>query len=582
MRRMLLAVAAALLIPAVSVSAETAGEMLQDIIDEHWDYTIREFPSAAKAAGLDSGNDRLASASPESLARQEQIERALLERLRKLPFDELSTNERVNAELLQWVLEDSLRALELDLARIPFNTFSGFFMYALTASNGVQMQDRQDYEDYLAQLADFPRYFDENIANMQRGATDGFVLPKIVIDGVLPTVEAQVKDDPRASSLYAPFESMSQRLDAATQEELRERGAAVIRDKVIPAFSRLANYLGNDYPASSTLGAEQLPNGQDYYAFQIRRYTTITNATSQDIHAIGLAEVRRIRGEMQAILDEVDFEGSLDDFANYLRNEPSFYAETPEELLKEASYIAKRIDLRMPGFFGKLARQSYGIVPVPDEIAPNYTTGAYYSAPPGGDRGGAFWLNTYALDQRPLYELPALTLHEAVPGHHHQNALALEIPDAPEFRKNLYFSAYGEGWALYAERLGDEMGIYQTPYEQFGRLSYEMWRACRLVIDTGIHAMGWSREEALAFLSDNTSLSQGNIRAEVDRYISWPGQALSYKLGEIKIRELRERAEAELGDAFDLREFHDAVLVNGAMPLAMLERQIERYIASAR
>ncbi len=582
MRRVLLAAAASLLLPLSALSQESASEALQKIIDEHWAYTIREFPSAAKAAGLDSGNDRLASASPESLARQENTEREFLMRLREIPFDELTTNERVNAELLEWVLEDSLRALELDLARIPFNTFSGFFMYALTASNGVNMQDREDYEDYLSQLADFPRYFDENIANMQRGAEDGFVLPQIVIDGVLPTVEAQVKDDPRASSLYDPFESMSSRIDEATQAELQEQGAAVIEEKVIPAFARLADYLASSYPASQTLGAEQLPNGKAHYAFQIRRYTTLTNATSEEIHAIGLDEVQRIRDEMQAILDELEFEGSLDDFTDFLRRDPQFYAETPEDLLKEASYIAKRIDLKMPGFFGKLARQSYGIVPVPDEIAPNYTTGAYYSAPPGGDRGGAFWLNTYALDQRPLYELPALTLHEAVPGHHHQNALALEIPDAPEFRKNLYFSAYGEGWALYAERLGDEMGIYQTPYEQFGRLSYEMWRACRLVIDTGIHTMGWSRDEALAFLAENTSLSQGNIRAEVDRYISWPGQALSYKLGEIKIRELRERAESELGDAFDIREFHDAILVNGAMPLAMLERQIERYIEAAR
>ena len=263
-----------------------------------------------------------------------------------------------------------------------------------------------------------------------------------------------------------------------------------------------------------------------------------------------------------------------------MRTDGQFYADTPEALLKEASWIDKRIDYKLPGFFGKLPRQPYGVVPVPEEIAPNYTTGAYYGAPLGGEHGGAYWLNTYALDQRPLYELPALTLHEAVPGHHLQSALALEMEEVPEFRRDLYFSAFGEGWALYTEHLGIEMGIYQTPYEQFGRLSYEMWRACRLVIDTGIHAKGWTRDEAIRYMTENTGLSAGNIRAEIDRYISWPGQALAYKLGELEIRDLRARAEAELGENFDIREFHDVVLENGALPLKMLEQVVDDYLAS--
>ena len=298
-----------------------------------------------------------------------------------------------------------------------------------------------------------------------------------------------------------------------------------------------------------------------------------------EIHNIGLGEVARIRAEMDALIAELKFDGDFAAFTEFLRTDPQFYANSSEELLKEAAYTAKRIDYLMPGFFGKLPRLSYGVVPVPDEVAPNYTTAAYVGPPIGGTIGGAYWVNTYALDQRPLYELTALTLHEAVPGHHHQGALSRELENMPDFRRNLYISAFGEGWGLYAEKLGVEMGVYRTPYENFGRLSYEMWRACRLVIDTGLHSQGWSRDQAMDYLADNTSLSRGNVRSEVDRYISWPAQALSYKLGELKIWELRHRVEAALGDDFDLREFHDVLLGNGALPLSMLENVIDRYIA---
>ena len=284
---------------------------------------------------------------------------------------------------------------------------------------------------------------------------------------------------------------------------------------------------------------------------------------------------------MDALIEESGFEGSFGEFTEFLRTDPQFYAETAEELLQAASFVAKKIDYRMPEFFGRLPRTPYGVVPVPDEIAPNFTTAAYNYAVVGGTRGGAYWVNTYALDQRPLYELPALTAHEAVPGHHQQNAIALEIEGVPEFRKVLGYSAFGEGWGLYSEKLAIDMDIYENEYEHFGRLSYEMWRACRLVIDTGIHAKGWSRQQALDYLGDNTSLSQANIRAEVDRYISWPGQALAYKLGEMKILELRARAETELDDRFDIREFHDVVLGQGALPLDLLERVVNQYIEEA-
>lgn len=553
-------------------------DTLDTVIDEYWAYYLEEFPLAAKRAGLKTGNDRLGRVDGESRARRLQAERGFLERLNALDTDAWDDNDRINGELLTWILEDSIGAYELDLSRIPFNTFWGFFMAALSASDGLAMRDAQDYEDYIARLNDIPRYFDENIDNMRRGVADGFVLPQIVVDGVLPTVQAQVKDAAEDSTFFGPFQDISDRVSAGDQESIRTRGRQAIEQGVIPAFAAVAEFLENEYEASQSLGAEQLPDGQAFYAHQIRRYTTLTDISSDDIHTIGLAEVARIRAEMEAIIERVGFDGDFKAFTTFMRTDPQFYASTAEELLKETAWIAKRIDHVMPGYFATLPRQSYGVVPVPEEIAPNYTTGAYRGAPPGGSKGGEYWVNTYALDQRPLYEIAALTLHEAVPGHHHQSALALEIPGAPAFRKSLYFSAYGEGWALYAEFLGEEMGIYRDDYERFGRLSYEMWRACRLVIDTGLHAKGWSRERAQAYLADNTSLSTGNIRAEVDRYISWPGQALSYKLGEIRIRELRAYAEETLGDRFDIRTFHDALLVNGAMPLAMLERQVLRYV----
>lgn len=553
---------------------------LDAIIAEHWDYSLREDPIEATAVGVSDFNDRMPGVSPADQSRRLAAEQAFLRRTQDISSESLSIAGRINLDLLQWVLEDSIGAYELNLSRIPFNTFSGFFMNALTASSGVSMSSVDDYEDYIARLSDIPRYFHENLDNMRVGAADRFVLPQIVIDGVLPTIEAQVKDNPEDSSFFDPFTDMSDRLSAAEQNRLREAGRAVIRNEVLPAFAAVAAFLHEEYQASDTVGAEDLEEGKDYYAFSIKRYTTLTNTTASEIHQTGLAEVERIREDMNSIIDELEYDGDFAAFGEFLRSDPQFYANSQEQLLKEVAYIAKRIDYKMPGFFGKLPRQSYGIIPVPDEIAPNYTTGAYYGSPPGAANGGAFWVNTYALDQRPLYEIPALTLHEAVPGHHHQNALSWEMENVPAFRRNLYFSAFGEGWALYAEKLGVEMDVYKTPYEHFGRLSYEMWRACRLVVDTGLHSQGWTRQQAMDFFFDNTSLSKGNIRAEVDRYISWPGQALAYKIGQLKMLELRHDAEQALGDDFDIKAFHDELLGGGALPMQILETRMNRWLAS--
>lgn len=564
--------------PAIADSSSAATVQLDNVIADYWELYLEIYPAAATRAGFYEFNDRLPSVTPENLDRISQAQLSLLRRTRDIDQAALSEANRVNAELLIWALEDSIGAAELDLSRIPFNTFWGFYMNALRASSDYAMQEVDDYEDYLARLQEIPRYFNESIDNMRRGSSDGFVLPQIVIDGVLPTIEAQVKDDPTDSSFYAQFENMSSKIPQSEQARLQAAGEQVIAEAVMPAFERLAAYLADEYRASTTIGAEQLPNGEAHYAFQIRRYTTLTDTTADEIHAIGLAEVERIRQEMDAIIAEVEFDGDFEGFTQFLLTDPQFYATTPEELLQHVAYVAKSIDFLMPGYFGKLPRQPYGIVPVPDEIAPNYTTGAYSGAPLDAKNGGTYWVNTYALDQRPLYEVPALTLHEGVPGHHHQNALALELEDVPAFRRTLGFSAFGEGWGLYVEKLGVEMGVYKTPYEHFGRLSYEMWRACRLVIDTGIHSQQWTRQQGIDYLLANTALTEANARAEIDRYISWPGQALAYKLGELKIWELRRRAEAELGDAFDLRTFHDAVLAQGELPLSMLDAVINRYI----
>ncbi|WP_233007552.1 DUF885 domain-containing protein [Rheinheimera faecalis] len=572
----------ALLWLAPSALAATATEQLQKVIDDHWQYSLQEDPVSAGRMGLAGYNNRLPGVTAADRARRLKAEQVLLQRLQAIEPQQLTDSDRVNHQLLGWVLRNSIQSNKLFLDRIPANTFYSFWSSALDASSGLSMPKVADYQDYIARINDFGRYFDENIANMRTGIQDGFVLPKIVVQGIAPTVRAQVYSDPTQSSLYEPFKTLPAAFSQSEQQQLQNAAKKAIQQVALPAFARLADFLEGDYmqAATESLAAEQLPEGKAYYRHTINTYVT-QDMDPAEIHNIGLSEVKRIRTEMDALIKETGFKGSFTDFTKFLRTDPQFYAKTPRELLKEASYIAKRIDYQLPEFFGKLPRLPYGVVPVPAEIAPNYTTASYNPAAIGGIRGGAYWLNTDSLDQRPLYELVALTLHESVPGHHLQNALSQELENVPQFRRNLYLSAYGEGWGLYAERLGVEMGLYENAYQQFGRLSYEMWRACRLVIDTGIHSQGWSRQQALDFLSNNTSLSQANVRAEVDRYISWPGQALSYKMGEIKIRQLRAKAEQKLGNKFDLRAFHDALLANGALPLEILEAEMDRFISKA-
>jgi uncharacterized protein (DUF885 family) len=396
------------------------------------------------------------------------------------------------------------------------------------------------------------------------------------------SIQAFIKTDATLSSYYQPFLTLPAYFPAVLKLELQAQAVNIILDSVIPSYQKYYDYMVQRYQpnARKNIAASSLPNGENYYLNRLQHYTTLPLSVDE-VHNTGLTEVKRIRREMDSIIQQLDFTGSFADFVNFLRTDKQFYATSPEGLLKEASFIAKKMDAQLPKLFKTLPRTPYGVIEVPANIAPKYTTGRY-SGPSRDDQAGNYWVNTYRLDRRPLYVLEALTLHEAVPGHHLQGSIAREMQNVPTFRNNTYISAFGEGWGLYSEYLGLEVGFYKSPYSNFGRLTYEMWRACRLVVDTGMHAKGWSRERAMNYLANNTALSLHNVKTEIDRYISWPGQALSYKMGELTIKNLRKMAEQDLGRDFDLREFHDQVLKNGSMPLSMLEEVIIAYVANKK
>ena len=485
-----------------------------------------------------------------------------------IPFDQLSSEEKINAQIFR----TSLRALVSDIHyrtyEAPFNSDT-FFWTDFTPRQGFA--NAAAYRSYLARLRDVPRYFDEQIANMRAGLARGYSVPRVAVLGRDKTIEPYVKAD-STNPLYAPFADMPASLPPAERDALRAEAAAVMRDTIVPAYSKLLAMMREEYlkKARTTLAAAAMPDGEAFYQAQIEKHTTLT-LTPQQIHDIGLREVARIDAEMVAVKDKAKFKGTMAEFFKFLRTDPQFYAKTPRELLSYSAYVAKKADDKLSTTFGLLPRRRHGIRPVPDVLAPIYT----------GGRGGleACLMNTYNLPARPLYTIAPLTLHECTPGHSFQAALAQEGPPRPAFRNGTSFSGYGEGWGLYMEWLGTEMGIYETPYEDFGRLTYEMWRACRLVIDTGIHQFGWTRERAVSYLRDHAALADHEINTEIDRYIAWPGQALAYKLGELQIRRHRREAEEKLGAKFDQRRFHDAILASGSVPLPVLEARMTQFIA---
>jgi len=485
-----------------------------------------------------------------------------------IPVDQLSPEEKINAQIFR----TSVRALASDVQyrtyEAPFNSDT-FFWTDFTPRQGFATAAAS--RSYLSRLRDVPRYFDEQIANMRAGLARGYTVPRVSVIGRDRTIEPYIKDD-ASNPLYAPFTQFPAGVTQADQDALRAEAATVIRDIVAPAYTRLLTMIRDEYlvKARTTLAARALPDGEAFYQAQIEKHTTLT-LTPQQIHDIGLKEVARIEAEMRATKDRANFNGTMAEFFTFLRTDPQFYAKTPRELLSYSAYVAKKADDKLAETIGFLPRRRHGIRPVPDAIAPIYT----------GGRGGleACLMNTYNLPARPLYTIAPLTLHECTPGHSFQAALALEGPERPAFRRGTSFSGYGEGWGLYTEWLGTVMGIYETPYEDMGRLTYEMWRACRLVIDTGIHQFGWTREQAMSYLRDRAPLAEHEITTEIDRYIAWPGQALAYKLGELQIRRHRREAEEKLGARFDQRRFHDAILAIGSVPLPVLEERMARFIA---
>ncbi|WDS36327.1 DUF885 family protein [Pseudoxanthomonas sp.] len=488
-----------------------------------------------------------------------------------IPQAQLSAEDQVNYQVYRQQIEVLLDQQHFRAWEMPFNSDTAFWSnLGFTARSTLHNAD--DYRRYLKLLADIPRYFDEQTTNMRAGLTRGFSQPRVTLTGRDQSIADVADAEGEANLFYTPFKQMPASIPAAQQAQLRQQALAAISGSVIPAYDKLLGFMRNEYMphARTTLAGEALPDGKAYYRAQIREFVT-EDMDPEQIHRIGLQEVARLRKEMQQVMDEVGFKGSFGDFLTFLRTDPQFYAKTPQELLDHAAWIAKSMDGNLGKFFGRVPRQRFTIKPVPDDLAPFYT----------GGRGGmdTYWLNTYNLPSRPLYVLPALTLHESSPGHSLQMSLAAEDTGLPDYRRYNYISAYGEGWALYCEYLGQEMGMYTTPYERFGYLTYQMWRAARLVIDTGVHHEGWTRDQALAYLRDNAALSEHEITTEVDRYIAWPGQALSYYLGELEILKLRGKAEAALGEKFDIRHFHDAVLSLGSVPLPVLDARIDRFIA---
>lgn len=494
----------------------------------------------------------------------------------------LGEDDQISYELLHFKLKETLVKYNFKTHWNPILSDAGF--HSSLTYRVRPITSKKTALKYLTLLKAIPTYIDQQKELISKGLEAGIGQPLVIFEGYESTYEQHITPTAEENFYYSPFLNLPEPISEREKDSLREAAKEVILKSVIPSFMKVKSIFEDTYyPNTRTaIGVSTSPNGKEYYQSRIDFYTTL-EMTPESIHKKGLEEVARIKKQMEAIIQEVKFKGSFSEFLRYLRTDPKFYAKTPDELLAHARNIAKKLDEQLPRYFKTLPRKPYGVAPVPDAIAPKYTSGRYVGTSPDSTDPGYYWVNTYDLPSRPLYAIPSLTAHEAVPGHHLQGALNNELPESiPQFRRNLYLSAYGEGWGLYTEYLANEMGIYTTPYEHFGKLTYEMWRACRLVVDTGIHAFGWTREEAVDFMAKNTALSLHEVNTEIDRYISWPGQALSYKIGELKIRELREKAENELGTLFNIREFHEVILEKGTVTLPLLEKRIIHYIQSKK
>lgn len=558
-----------------------ADQRFREITEAWWEESLRLNPLLATSTGDHRWNDRLPEVSLEAARSQLSRARRVLTELDALPVADLHETQRLNHEILSELLRHEIAEAEYRGYLMPITNREGFHVSFPELRREMPFKTADDYRNYITRLRAFPDFVRGHVELLREGVAQGITLPSVVLQRYREPLEAHIVTDPARSLFHEPFTTMPDSIPEDEQARLREEGRRAILEGVSAGYQAFLDFMEKEYVpgARGSIGAAAMPSGREFYQHRVRKFTTL-EVTPAQVHQTGLAEVQRIADEMRQVMKQVGFAGSIPEFAEKLRQDASLHADTAEELLSTTALILKRIEGELPKLFRTLPRTPFGLLPIPDYIAPS-TTAAYYMPPPGdGSRAGYYYLNTYDLKSRPKYNLEALSMHEAVPGHHLQIALQQELGELPDYRRFADFTAFIEGWALYSERLGLEMGFYRDPYSNFGRLTFEMWRACRLVVDTGMHDMGWTREQSIQYLVDHTALAMHDIRAEVDRYIAWPGQAVAYKMGELKIRELRERAEKQLGNHFNVREFHDVVLLHGAIPLDVLERHVVEWIAT--
>ena len=559
-----------------------ATRQLHDLFKNEWEWSLEQNPVRASLLGDRRYNDRWGDVSIESAEAQQRRRLQTLAALERIDPAKLSPSDQLNRQLFERELRAQIDEHPYRLWLVPVD-HQGGIQTADELANSLRFESVRDYEDWIARLRAMPQLVDQTIARMREGSKQKILWPRITLERIPAQIERQIVGNATESGFYAPFERMPATFSDADRKRLADAARQTIEQQVVPAYRRLHAFFVKDYlpAAPSEVGIGRLPRGTEAYAARARRFTT-TAMTPEQIHRLGLQEVARIRAEMERVKQTAGFEGTLEQFFTKLRTDPQFYYIDPDELLEAYRAISKRIDPEIVRLFGKLPRMPYGVVPVPEAIAPDTTT-AYYSRPAAdGSRAGRYYVNLYRPETRPKYEMMALSLHEAVPGHHLQIALAQELGEVPEFRRYGGYTAFSEGWGLYAESLGDELGLYDDPYSKFGQLTYEMWRAVRLVVDTGMHVMGWSRQKAIEYFMANAAKTENDVVNEIDRYITNPGQSLAYKIGELKIKELRARATAELGDRFDVRAFHDVVLGAGAVPLDVLEQRVDTWITSRK
>lgn len=568
-----------LLVSMSSACYANASSEFTTLLDEHWEWQLAASPTMASQLGDRRYNDQWPDQNLQAIEQRHDDIREFLRRAYAIDRRDLSIDNQLNYELFRRQLEDTVDAYQFNNHLMPFSHRGGV-QNLDNLTNSLRLTTVEDFEDWLARISKIDDVIEQTIALAEKGRKSGYMAPKILMQRIPNQLSLQVVEIASASPLFMAFENMPDSISAADRERLRADAMEIIEDKVLPAYRKLDRYFNKKYlpAARESVGLSALPNGTAAYEYLVRSFTT-TRMTPDDIHRLGLEEVKRIRDEMAKVIEEVGFEGSFQDFLVFLRTDPQFYYDTPEALYEAYLATSKRIDPELVNLFATLPRMPYGVKPIPDSIAADTTT-AYYSRPAAdGSRAGIYWVNLYRPDVRPKYEIEVLSVHEAMPGHHLQIALQQELGDVPDFRRFLGFTAFVEGWGLYSERLGYELGLYKDPYSRFGQLTYDMWRAVRLVVDTGLHYKGWTRQQAIDFFKDNAAKAEHDIINEIDRYIGNPGQALAYKIGQLKMLALRERAERRLGEKFDVRAFHDQLLGAGALPLDLLEQRMDEWLA---